>query len=116
MRCFRDRLVPERKGSCRRHTMIDKDAAIELAAKYLAQQFVETARKGAVSISGEWSGHGLFAKQRPCLDAGRAVKSRECGRGSGTTDLATLGCSDLRRVCWRVGVGVDLSWPTNSAG
>lgn len=27
MRCFRDRLVPERKGSCRRHTMIDKDAA-----------------------------------------------------------------------------------------
>lgn len=34
--------------------MIDKEAAIELAAKYLAQRFVEAARNGAVAISEDW--------------------------------------------------------------
>lgn len=34
--------------------MVDKEAAIELVAKYLTQQFVEAARSGSVSVSDQW--------------------------------------------------------------
>lgn len=34
--------------------MIDKDTAIELAAKHLSRQVMEAARKGAVSVSDRW--------------------------------------------------------------
>jgi hypothetical protein len=36
--------------------MINKDSAIELAAEYLAKQFLTDAREGRTRISDEWPG------------------------------------------------------------